>query len=83
MESQFVMIFRLQRHGEARSDFVSGDDCRHKLAAVNVGLNFTQRDGCRKHHDAWMDGTGLMRVVEFHAVSGRAVRQRRRFRRCL
>ena len=83
METQFVVRFRLQRHSQARGDFVSGDDGGHKLANVDVGMNFTQRDGRRKHHDARMDGTGLMGVVEFHAMGRRAVRQRREFRRCL
>ena len=35
MESQLVMEFRLQRHGQARGDFVSGDDGGHKLAGVD------------------------------------------------
>ena len=83
MESQFVVRFRLERHSQARGDFVSGDDRGHKLSNVDVGMNFTQRDGCRKHHDAWMDGTGLMGVVKFHAVGRGAVRQRREFRRGL
>ena len=82
MEAQFVMRFRLQRHSQARCDFVSGNDRRHELADVNVRMNFTQRNGGRKHHDAGMEGTRLMRIVEFQAVSGCAIRQRRIFRRC-
>ena len=44
MESQFVMRFRLQRHAQARGNFISGDNSGHELAAVDVRLNFTQRD---------------------------------------
>ena len=83
MKTQFVVKFGLQRHCQTSGDFVSGDDGGHKLVDVDFGMRFAQRDGGRKHHDAGMDGTGLVRVVEFHAVSCGAVRQRRIFRRCL
>ena len=74
MKTQFVVKFGLQRHGQTCSHFISGDDRGHKLVDADFGMRFAQRDGCRKHHDAGMDGTGLMRVVKLQAVSCGAVR---------
>ena len=36
MEAQFVMIFRLQRHCQARGDFVSGDDGRTQIGRKSI-----------------------------------------------
>jgi hypothetical protein len=69
METQSVMRFWLQCHSQARRDFVSRDDCGQKSPAVSVRKSFAQRDGRREHHYARMNGTCLMGIVQFYAVS--------------
>ncbi len=80
MKTQLVVKFRLHRNCQAGGDFVSSNNRRYKLGEINMGVNFAQRDGRGKHHDARMNGARLMRVIQFDAMRGRAIRERSKLR---
>ena len=54
-----------RRQDGPRGSLVSGHDGREEAVRLNVGQSLGQSEGSRKHHDAQVDGTGVVRVIEF------------------